>query len=326
MSTTLATTDDAPLARRSQVDGNILEQVLARGDLSKLTPEERTQWYIARCEAAGLDHRTQPFEYITLQGKLTLYARKSATDQLAGIHQISLDIFGKHVDEQGIYVVECRAKFPSGRTVEDMGAVFVQGLKGQDLGNAYLKCVTKAKRRTILSACGLGMLDETEVEDLSREAYEPKPDPPQNNSGHGRGQYASPEQIREYKEALEAYITTRNQRWLDHWTLSNGEIPQGVRDIVNIFQVDNHLLKWAVETKRLDQTIVPESAKMRQLAAYVAIVYHRSSEDRTALKRELVAYVDQQAARLTDVIIRENPDLFPVDSEDDNAPKPGSDG
>jgi len=42
----------------------------------------------------------------------------------------------------------------------------IQGLKGLDLANAFLKCETKAKRRVTLSICGLNMLDETEVDDI----------------------------------------------------------------------------------------------------------------------------------------------------------------
>jgi len=35
-----------------------------------------------------------------------------------------------------------------------------------NFGNALMKAVTKAKRRVTLSICGLGMLDETEVETI----------------------------------------------------------------------------------------------------------------------------------------------------------------
>jgi hypothetical protein len=39
-------------------------------------------------------------------------------------------------------------------------------LKGEARANAELKAVTKAKRRATLSICGLGWLDETEVDDI----------------------------------------------------------------------------------------------------------------------------------------------------------------
>jgi hypothetical protein len=47
-----------------------------------------------------------------------------------------------------------------------MGAVAIAGLKGEALANALMKAETKAKRRVTLSISGLGMLDETEAEDL----------------------------------------------------------------------------------------------------------------------------------------------------------------
>ena len=62
--------------------GDIVEAVIAKGDLSKLTPGERTQYYVQVCESVGLNPLTKPFEYITLNGKLVLYARKDCTDLL----------------------------------------------------------------------------------------------------------------------------------------------------------------------------------------------------------------------------------------------------
>ena len=44
-----------------------------------------------------------------------------------------------------------------------MGATPVEGKKAEDRVNALLKATTKAVRRTVLSFCGLGELDETEV-------------------------------------------------------------------------------------------------------------------------------------------------------------------
>ena len=57
------------------------------------------------------------------------------------------------------------------------GAVCLGSLKGEALCNAYLKCETKAKRRLTLSICGLGMLDETEVDSIpnARKVDHPAP-------------------------------------------------------------------------------------------------------------------------------------------------------
>ena len=56
----------------------IVERVLATGDLAKLSSAERINYYNAVCRSVGLNPLTQPFQYITLNGKLTLYVRRDA--------------------------------------------------------------------------------------------------------------------------------------------------------------------------------------------------------------------------------------------------------
>lgn len=54
--------------------------VITSGDTSRLSKEQKTQYYKARCDAAGLDARTAPFQFIKLQGREMLYALKGATE------------------------------------------------------------------------------------------------------------------------------------------------------------------------------------------------------------------------------------------------------
>ncbi len=149
------------------LDAKAIETVLIGGDLAKLTAEQRVSYYGKVCQSLGLNTMTQPFAYITLNGKLTLYAKKDATEQLRFIHNISIDPqgFTREVIE-GVYVVTAPASMPSGRTDVSTGAVAIDGLKGEARANAMMKAETKAKRRVTLSICGLGMLDETEAEGL----------------------------------------------------------------------------------------------------------------------------------------------------------------
>lgn len=142
-----------------------LERVIAQGDLGKLTLEQRTAYYQAVCESLGLNPLTRPFEYIMLQGRLTLYARRDAADQLRKLHGISVEIASR-VKVDDLYVVTARATDRSGRVDESIGAVAIGALKGEALANALMKCETKAKRRVTLSICGLGWTDETEVETI----------------------------------------------------------------------------------------------------------------------------------------------------------------
>ena len=141
---------------------SVQEKVLALGDLSKLSTNERTNYYVSLCQSIGLNPLTRPFEFIVLSGKLTLYARKDATDQVRALKSVSVKIVDRAIVGD-VYTVTAHATLPGGRCDESTGSVFIGGLKGENLANAYMKAETKAKRRVTLSICGLGFLDETEA-------------------------------------------------------------------------------------------------------------------------------------------------------------------
>jgi hypothetical protein len=153
------------VAQRTETPAALLEKVVVGGDLSKLLPAERLSYYADVCKSVGLNPLTRPFEYITLNNKLTLYARRDATDQLRALKGISIQIVGRDLLGD-IYIVTARASMP-GREDESTGAINILGLKGEALANAYMKAETKAKRRVTLSIAGLGLLDETELDDAT---------------------------------------------------------------------------------------------------------------------------------------------------------------
>ena len=144
--------------------GNLLESVVIGGDLSGLSSNDRVVYYKQVCESLGLNPLTKPFEYMKLQGKLTLYARKDCTEQLRKINNISIEIVSRELVDD-CYIVSAKAS-AGRRTDESIGAVSIQGLKGEARANAMMKAETKAKRRVTLSIAGLGMLDENEVETI----------------------------------------------------------------------------------------------------------------------------------------------------------------
>ncbi len=150
---------------KQTVPGDALEAVIAQGDLAKLTPEQRVAYYRATCESLGLNPLTKPFEYITLNGRLTLYARKDAADQLRRSRGVSIIALERERLE-GIYIVTATAQDVDGRQDSSIGAVNIEGLKGDALANAMMKAETKAKRRVTLSICGLGWTDEIEIETI----------------------------------------------------------------------------------------------------------------------------------------------------------------
>lgn len=155
------------LAERQAIDPSLVEQVLIKGDLRQLSPAQKVSYYNAVCSSLGLNPLTQPFAYITLNGKEVLYAKRDAAEQLRKVHNISVTIKAREVIE-GIYIVTAQASMPNGRVDESTGAVPIETLKGEARANAVMKAETKAKRRVTLSICGLGMLDETEVESIQQ--------------------------------------------------------------------------------------------------------------------------------------------------------------
>lgn len=153
------------LAAQAQPMAEAIEQVLITGDLKALSSAQRVDYYNRVCNSVGLNPLTKPFEYITLNGKLTLYAKRDATDQLRAIHGISL---GKpHIEyTDDMVMVTVEASDRVGRTDCDLGAVNIKILQGEARANAIMKAITKAKRRVTLSLAGLGWLDESEVDSV----------------------------------------------------------------------------------------------------------------------------------------------------------------
>jgi hypothetical protein len=143
----------------------IMERVVIAGDLAKLTPEDRTKYYMAVCESVGLNPFTKPFELITLGGKMIMYATRTATDQLRSVQKVSITKLEK-VKENDVYIVTAYAQSADGRIDSSTGVVAITGLKGDALANAYMKAETKAKRRVTLSIVGLGWMDESEVDSI----------------------------------------------------------------------------------------------------------------------------------------------------------------
>jgi hypothetical protein len=138
------------------------ELLVIGGDLSELNAAQRADYYTAVCRSLGLNPLTKPFEFLTLNGKLRLYALRDCTDQLRRLHGISIYITNRERIGD-IYIVTARAKDRTGREDESTGAVPLGTLKGDALANALMKAETKAKRRVTLSIAGLGWLDETEL-------------------------------------------------------------------------------------------------------------------------------------------------------------------
>jgi hypothetical protein len=172
MTTELATTDtrDITSADRDQAAGAV-QHILATGDLSKLSNEQRVAYYLELCRVTGLNSLSRPFDWLQLDGKLVLYPNKSCTEQLRRQHQISVKITRREMAGE-LYVVEVEGRTPSGRT--DVASKYVpvtywdrqtgrqQRLAGDKLANAYAKAETGAKRRLVLSMVGLAAIPDAD--------------------------------------------------------------------------------------------------------------------------------------------------------------------
>lgn len=195
-------------------DNELISNLVLNGDLSKLNPKDKVIYYNSLCERLGLDPLTQPFKLLRLNGKEILYADKGATQQLSKVYNISHEIIKKErIDD--VFIVTVRAKDDKGRYTDEDGAVTIGTSKGDALANALMKAVTKAKRRSVLALCGLGMLDETEIETIPN---------------------AVPVEIVEPEE-----VTTEEPKenlTEKYETLFKGKNPEEIKDLYNRLPVD----------------------------------------------------------------------------------------
>ena len=163
------------LVNTSQLDPEVIHSIVIKGDMSGLSQEQAVAYYNYRCQQVGLDPSAQPFHLLVLNGKKLLYAYAGATQQLCAVHKLSVSIINRERFE-GVYLVSVRVTGQDGRVTENDGAV---ELDSERIGkaNALMKATTKAIRRTVLAHCGLGMMDETEVETIPNAVTAPMPMP-----------------------------------------------------------------------------------------------------------------------------------------------------
>lgn len=142
-----------------------LEKIIIKGDLSALNPHQRIQYYMKMCEITGMEPATKPFDLLNLKGKEVLYLNKAGAEQLRNNNGIS--IINTRTERIGdLFVYTAYGRNKAGREDVGTGAADMKGLTGDHAVNAILKAETKAKRRLTLSLCGLGLLDETEVDSI----------------------------------------------------------------------------------------------------------------------------------------------------------------
>jgi len=158
----------APVAGHATLSveqANIIADLVLGGDLSKMDSDARVRYYVQLCNSLNLNPHTQPFQILKFQGKEIMYATKSCSEQLRKLWGVSVTSLEPR-NEGDVYLVVANVQDSTGRTDAATGAVPVTNLKGEALANAFMKAETKAKRRATLSICGLGMLDESELDTM----------------------------------------------------------------------------------------------------------------------------------------------------------------
>jgi hypothetical protein len=184
-----------------RLSASVVESVVTKGDISALTPQQKSDYYVQRCRQLGLDPASKPFAILRLQGKEVLYAEKGAADQLAKIHRVNRKITDgpKVIDVGGTKLVyaQCEASLPDGRSEMEVATVPLS-----DPANVLMKCVSKVKRRATLAILGLGMLDEMETETIPASVKAPGPRVEIRGDEVVIDDNAAPEEVRDVPQTI----------------------------------------------------------------------------------------------------------------------------
>ena len=213
-------------------------KVMISGDLSRLNDVQKAEYYAAVCKSVGLNPLTKPFEFISLNGKLRLYALRDCTDQLRRLYGISIYIQSRE-KLSDIYVVTARAKDKDGREDESTGAVTIGHKTGDDLCNQMMKAETKAKRRVTLSIAGLGWLDETELETIPSARVFQETDAPEQKALEEHSQ--DPADSNPTKDQVDSLFELAKQT--DKELRDFGNYVRGVMGIEGDFRLTKRLLR-----------------------------------------------------------------------------------
>ena len=191
-STSLTTTQQQALVLPTDLDAQALIKTVGMGDVSSLTPEQQLKYVGAICQSVGLNALTLPIRIIEMDGRKVLYATSECGAQLRSLHRVNVEVTERK-EEHGCFITVVTATLPDGRKDQSVGAVALiypddkwdkfkrcmvphpkagQHYSGLDYANAVMKCETKAKRRAALSIVGLGIPDESELDDMKRAKVE----------------------------------------------------------------------------------------------------------------------------------------------------------
>jgi hypothetical protein len=145
------------------------KQLVIQHDLSKLSPEELTQYLRDVSAFIGLDPDLNGLDTIWMQNEngpgqsLVVYARRGTAEILRDINGIEVDsLTDKMVN--GSIVFTATGKNKDKRQEIATGSKYITGLQGKALDDAIMTASTRAIRRLTMQFTKLGILDQSEVE------------------------------------------------------------------------------------------------------------------------------------------------------------------
>jgi hypothetical protein len=171
------------VAVRDPVGTSIAERLVVNNDLSRLNPQERLQWYQAKCRIYGLDWRLAPFDYLALKTGLKLYLNALGADMLRKSQKISITEAHWEFIE-ALCVATVVGQTPDGRVDREIGVVSLRGVPPDGLADLPMKALTKAKRRLVISMGAMGTDEDIEMGNPpahlipAKELHEPEPPAP----------------------------------------------------------------------------------------------------------------------------------------------------
>ena len=179
------TKSNSEVQKVNLVSNELISNLVLNGDLSKMNDVMKVQYYNELCHSLNLNPVTRPFQLISFQGKQVLYATKDATEQLRKLNGVSVVDLQQDIKD-GLCISKCKVQDASGRfdiatgvtsltkeeTKWESGKPIKTGkiikMTAEETANSIMKSETKSKRRATLSICGLGMLDESELDTMPK--------------------------------------------------------------------------------------------------------------------------------------------------------------
>lgn len=142
-----------------------------------------------------------------------------------------------------------------------------------------------------------------------------------NGSGHAKGMFASDDDAKRWIARAEEFLLTRNSRWRDHWAnVFNNNVPNDIHDLCNIFQLDAHLVKWAISVGHLkDGSTDEQGLKRHQIGKLTGILFLKRPK---AVQKEMIMecyrYLDTIEQEMVQKIARKYPETDEEPTSDDN--------